>query len=134
MMCMRLELPGHRDGKKAAGSEDFQICFGIVAGSGCGLGVEVEDSSIGQVAGIAAGAVVEIVLVAVSIVESVYSLFVVAVTGDYFESDGIAVVYALFVCLAVAEVCSDMDSGSCPVFGIVSSDAAYNVVVVYTES
>lgn len=72
--------------------------------------------------------------VAVSIVESVHSLLVVAVTVDYFESAGTAVVHAVCVCLAVAVVCSDMDSVGCPVFGIVGSEAAYNVVVVYTES
>lgn len=128
-MCMRPELPGHWDGEKAAGSEDFHRCFGIGAGSG--LGVEVEDSSVDQVAGIAVGAVVEIVVhVAVSIAESVYSLSVVAVAGDYFESVDIAV----FVCQAVAEMCSDMDSANCPGFGFVGSDSAYNVVVVYTES
>lgn len=70
----------------------------------------------------------------VSIADSVYSLLVVAVTVDYSESVGTAVVHAVFVCLAVAEVCNDMDSAGCPVFGLVGSYAAYNVVVVYIES
>lgn len=73
-------------------------------------------------------------LVDASIVESVHSLLVAAATVDYFESVGSAVVHMVFVCLAVAEVCSDRDSAGCPVFGIVASDAAYNVFVVYTEN
>lgn len=67
-------------------------------------------------------------------IDSGQSLLAVAVTVDYFESVGNAVVHAVFVCLAVAEVCSDMDSAGCPVFGIAGSDDAYNEVVVYTES
>lgn len=130
MKCIHPELPGHWDSEMVAGSEEFHRCFGIVAGSDCGLGVVVGDSSIGRVA---VGALEEtVVLDAVSIAESVYSLLAVAVTGNYFESVGTAVVLAAFVCPAVAEVCSNMDSAGCPVFGIVDSDAAYNVV--YTES
>lgn len=75
-----------------------------------------------------------VVLVAVSIVESVHSLLVVAATVDYLESVGTAVVHAVFVCLAVAVVCCDRDPAGCLVFGIVASDAAYNVFVVYTEN
>lgn len=133
-MCIHPELPGQFDGEEAAGSEDFHLCFGSVAGSGCGLRVVFRDSSIGRVAGIAVGTVEIVVFVAVSTVESVHSLLVVAVTVDYFESVGTAVVHAVFVCLAVAVVCRDMNSAGCPVFGIVGSEAAYNVVVVYTES
>lgn len=77
---------------------------------------------------------VEIALAAVSTVYSAHSLLAVAGTVDYSESVGTAEVHAVFVCVAVAEVCSDRDSASCPVFGTVDFDAVYNVVVVYTVS
>lgn len=82
-MCNHPELPWQGHGEEAAGSEDLHLCFGSAAGSGCGLRVVVGDSSIGLVAGIAVGAVVEIVLAAVSTVDSAHSLLVVAGTADY---------------------------------------------------
>lgn len=73
-------------------------------------------------------------LAAESTVDSVHNVLVVAVTADNFLCGGIAVVHAVFVCSSVAELCSDTDSAGRPVFGIVGSDAAYKVVVVYIES
>lgn len=132
MMCHLPELPGQRDGGDAAGSDDFHLYFGGVAGSGLWA---VGDSSIGWVADIAVGVVVETaVLAALSIVDSVQGLLAVAETADYIECVDTAVVLAVFACLGVAEVCNDMDSAGGPVLDIVASEAAYNVAVVYTES
>lgn len=133
MICHLPELTVEWDGGEAAGSDDFHLCFGGVSGSGSWA--VVGDSSIGRVADIAAGVVVETVgLASPSIVDSVQSLLAVAVIVDYTECVDTAVVHAVFACLAVAEVCNDMDSAGGPVLDIVGSEAACNVAVVYTES
>lgn len=62
--------------------------------------------------------------VGVNIVESMHSLQVAAAIVDHFESVGTAVVQLVFVCLAVAGVCGDMNSACCHVFDIVNLNAA----------
>lgn len=37
MRCIHPELPGQFDGEEVADSEEFHLCFGSVAGSGCRL-------------------------------------------------------------------------------------------------
>lgn len=102
MKRIHLELPGHWDSEMVAGSDAIHRCVGIAAGFGFGLSVVVEGSSIGRAAvGVAKETVV---LDAVSIAESGYSLLAVAETGNYFQSVGTAVVHTVFVCPAVAEV------------------------------